>query len=104
MSQERTIHIVSLEYDIMFNDSDYGRCYAGDGKRLVKVFDDIAPAKELLKRWNPVLELAAKEKIVYPRQANNSKLKKEFGFDLHDLDDAGDDFKFKIESFEVYSE
>lgn len=97
----KSIHIVFLTYSIMFNDSDEGNCYAGEGKRIVRVFKEQKKAEDLIKEWSPIIKQAEKENIVFPRQPDNIKLRKEFGFDLHDLDQGNENFQLNIESVEV---
>ena len=95
------VHIVSLCFDITFRDSDDGKCYAGDGSKLIRVYTDLDQAQALLTEWNPVFKAADNENTVFPVQPNNRKLKEEFGFTLHDLDQDTEKFELKIESHDV---
>jgi len=96
----KQIHIVQLSYNIIFNDADDGRCYAGDGLKIVRTFQNSELATSFIKEWNLVIALAEKENTVFPRQANNKKLHQEFGFDLHNIDD-GEKFQLKLETWDV---
>lgn len=95
------VHIISLVYDITFNDSDDGDCYAGEGSRIVKVLQDNKEADEFIKLWNPIFIAAESEHIVYPVQAYNKKIRKEFGFVLDDIDQNAEKFRLVKESWEI---
>ena len=95
------VHIVSLVYDIMFNDSDNGPTCAGEGRRLLSVHKTREEADKVAAELNPILKLAAKESIVFPIQANNLALKNRIGATLHDIDGDGEEFQAKVESFDL---
>lgn len=95
------VHIVSLTYGIMWDDSDAGSCCAGEGARIVRVFQDKHKAEDFVRQWSPVICAAEKETIVFPRQKHNTQLRAGIGFDLHDLQQGLENFALKIESREV---
>ena len=94
------IHILKLEYDIMFRDSDEGSCYAGDGTIILGAYTDENQVKNLIKEWQPILTAAEKEYTVFPAQPNNKLLRNILGFDLHDIND-GENFRLTIQSLEL---
>lgn len=95
------VHAVYLEYEVMFNDSDEGPCWAADGLRLIKLYEDKGDAEKFVETYNPILEKAKKETTIVPRQPYNSILKEYWGFNLHDLDQGLENFKLVIKSYEV---
>ena len=97
---ENEIHILSLQYDIEFHDSDEGRCYAGEGRRIISVQKNKACVNAIISAFNPILAQAEKENIVVPIQPFNRRLRKQFGFDLHDIDN-GYNFKLIVETYTV---
>lgn len=96
MNELKEINIAVLTYDIEFQDSDEGFCWAGEGQKIIRVFQDINKANDLVKQWNPVFKDAELEHTVFPIQANNMKLKTEFGFTLHDME-GNSNFKLSIQ-------
>jgi hypothetical protein len=94
------VHILTLKYGINFHDADEGDCYAGEGQKLISVYQDRKTADMIADKFNPIFKAAEKEHIICPRQKNNYLLKEQFGFDLHDLDN-GYDFKLSVETFNV---
>lgn len=89
-----------LEYSINFRDSDEGDCFAGDGQRVIGVYKERKNAESFARDFNPILAQAEKENIVFPTQKNNSIIKKQFGFTVHDIDD-GYNFKLCVEPYEL---
>ena len=96
-----TIHIISLKYDIYFDDADSGPSWAGDGSKLVKILQDRKAAEDFCAELNPVIRGAEKENIVVPKQPNNKILKEKLGFDLHDLEQGNGGYHLHIESYEL---
>ena len=94
------VHILTLVYDINFNDSDEGDSYAGEGCKILSVHTDRANAEAIAFEYNPVFSKAEEENTVYPVQKYNHLLKQKFGFTVHDIDD-GYDFKLSVETFDV---
>lgn len=94
------ISILSLKYNINFRDSDEGNCYAGEGTRLIKVFKNEQDAIELANKFNPIIAKAEKEKIIFPIQENNQKIKDVFGFTIDDIDNCYE-CKLVVETYEV---
>lgn len=95
-----TIHTLLLKYSISFHDSDDGKCYAGEGSKIIKVFANKESAVEMANRLNPILKESEKETIFFPTQKYNGILKQELGFDRFDIDD-GYDFNLVVESYNV---
>jgi hypothetical protein len=98
--QTSSVSIVSLSYEIMFDDADDGRCFAGNGLKIVRAFATEAAARQFAEKWNPIITLAESEEIVFPVQPNNAQLKEEMGFTLHDIDD-GRKFSLVIQNLDV---
>jgi hypothetical protein len=96
----KEIYILKLNYKINFHDADDGDCFAGDGTTILRAYADKGVAEGVVKTWNPVFKLAGNETTIFPVQANNRKVKKEFGFTLDNIDD-GYDFALSVESMEV---
>jgi len=95
-----TIHLVFLDYDIMFNDADDGRCFAGTGHWLLRAFATKCMADQFVEKWAPVVAKASGEGIVYPRQSGNDALYNGVGIDLHDVAD-GEGFTLTIATIDV---
>ena len=87
------IHVLGLSYDINFNDADEGDCYAGDGYRIISIYSDKSEADSIVAQFNPVFSLAEKNSIICPMQEEDRKLKKQFGFTVHDIDNG---YNFKL--------
>jgi hypothetical protein len=94
------VTLLNLKYSISFNDADSGACYAGDGLRVLRVYQSESDAREVMEKFNPILAAAEKEKIVLPVQMYNKELKNEFGFVIHDVD-SGYDFKLELTTMTV---
>jgi hypothetical protein len=94
------VTMLSLVYDIRFNDADEGDCYAGQGRKLISFHIDRANAEAIAVEFNPVFAQAEKENTVFPLQKFNRLLKAEFGFTCHDIDD-GYNFNLVAETFDV---
>ncbi len=92
----QTVHILILVYDITFNDSDDGSCYAGEGCKIIAVYDNYELAKAIVDEFSPILTLAEKETTIFPIQKYNLMIKNKFGFILHDVDSDGENFKLTI--------
>lgn len=95
------MNVVVLAYDIIFNDADDGNSYAGEGLKLIKGFTDQQAAKDFIAKWNPVIELANREYIVFPIQPGNRELKAGLGFTLHDFDQDTENYRLEIQTLEV---
>jgi len=95
------IHIVVMTCEITFNDSDYGRCNAGEKSRIIKVFKDEDDAKSFVEKWDLIIRAANNEKTIIPVQPNNKLLRYGLGFDLHSFDQDERDYKLEIKSFDV---
>jgi len=93
--------IVLLKYNVMFNDADDGWCYAGDGGRILKCFSEKGKAEEFIATFDPIIKLAEKEHTVFPRQANNRKLKSVLGWDLHDFNQCEEGYNLELQTVEV---
>lgn len=93
-------HILILKYSISFHDSDDGKCYAGEGSKIIKVFANKESALEMANRLNPILKESENETIVFPTQKYNGILKQELGFDRFSIDD-GYDFNLVVETFKI---
>lgn len=96
-----TINVVFLTYDIMFNDSDNGSCYAGDGQRILKVFLCPDKAREFVESLRKVVTMASSENIVFPKQPGNRQMHKLLGFDLHDLPGNNSNYMLVVESLDI---
>jgi len=94
------VTILSLVYDIRFNDADEGDCYAGEGRRIVSCHSDRATVDAIVAEFNPIFTQAEKEDIVFPIQNLNRLLKAKFGFTIHDIDN-GYNFNLVAETFNV---
>jgi len=97
---EVNIQIVSLEYDVFFEDSDYGLSYAGDGSQVVRVFQTAKDAKLFIKKWTPVLKRARKG--FYNKRSREvvEQLCQEFGIDFYEgLYDKN--YRFKVEEWAI---
>lgn len=88
----------------MFNDSDYGDRYAGEGRKIIRVYQNKSDAVEFIKKWNEIFAQAEKEEIVYPVQKYNKMIKNELGFVLDDIEQNGTDFKLVLESLDLIPE
>ena len=99
-SEYMTIVIVKLVYSINFHDADDGDCYAGEGAKIVRGFQDEKKARSFIEEWNPILNAAENENTVFPVQRNNKLLKSDLGFTLHDIND-GYGFKLVSEQLEI---
>lgn len=95
------MYVVVLSYDVTFRDSDEGRCFAGEGLRLIKGFTDPQAAADFVAMWNPVISLANKESICFPVQPANLELKAGLGFTLHDFDQDEENYRLEIRKLEV---
>jgi hypothetical protein len=95
------IFAVSLIYSINFCDADEGDCHAGQGKFLIQAFNSKEKANSLVEKWNPIIKLAESEKIVFPVQENNKKLKDYFGFTLDSFDNG---YEFELICEAIYLE
>lgn len=94
------VYLLSLVYEIFFDDADAGACYAGDGHRLISAHQSRATAEAIATEFNPVFAQADLEHIVFPVRAASRLLKKKFGFTVHDIDD-GRNFKLVVATLEV---
>lgn len=94
------VAILTLTYSINFHDADDGDCYAGEGCKILSVYQNRLVAERIAHEFNPVLLQAESENTVFPVQKFNKLLKKRFGFTVHDMQDAYC-FKLKVEDFDV---
>jgi hypothetical protein len=99
---ENTVYILSLVFDISFDDADEGECYAGEGRRIISVHGDKKIADTIANEFNPVFFASEKESIVFPIQKADSILKERFGFTTHDIS-SGHNYKLVVDAFELES-
>jgi hypothetical protein len=95
------VHILRLVYDIMFNDSDHGSCYAGRGEKLISVHKDLKTAQDIADEFNPILKQAEEETIVYPVQPYSKQIQKKFGFTPNDIPDDWHNLELRVDSYDV---
>lgn len=97
------VYLVFLSYDIMFDDSDYGDSYAGEGRYDLKIFDSEDKAKMFIDKYQEVFQLAFKEnkRQVFPRLTNQQKLKDDFDIDLYSIEPNMDDLKLNYKASNV---
>lgn len=95
------VSILELKYDISFDDADDGKCFAGQGTRLIGVYESEEEALAIADKLNPILSQAEKEGTIFPVQKYNKQIKEAFGFVLHDIDDQGYHFKLVVSNHEV---
>lgn len=97
------VYLVFLAYDIMFDDSDNGDSWAGDGKHDLKLFDSEIKAQDFISKYQEVFQGAFKEnkKQVFPRLPNQQKLDDDFGIDLYSLCSDMDDPKLNYKVLKV---
>ena len=100
-SEDTAFHVLSLVYDIMFNDSDNGSTCAGTGRRLISVHKSREEADKIAAELNPIIAQAEKETIVFPVQKFNSIVKDRLGATLHDVESDGEEFHLVVESFDT---
>lgn len=87
------IYLVYLVYDIIFDDSDYGESYAGEGLYILKAFDSEIKAQDFISKNLLTFKDASKEIWSFPMKPYRQKLKDEFGIDLHDIESNMDELK-----------
>ena len=95
-----TVYILSLVFDISFDDADDGECYAGEGRRIISVHGDKTIADTIVKEFNPVFSASEKESIAFPLQKADRILKERFGFTTHDISD-GYNYKLVVDTFDL---
>lgn len=95
------VHILRLVYDIMFNDSDDGSCYAGRGEKIISVHKDFKTAQDIADEFNPILKQAEEETTVYPVQPYSKQIQKKFGFIPNDIPDDGHNLELCVDSYDV---
>ena len=96
-----TIALVHLAYDINYNDSDEGKCYAGEGQKFLRAFICPDKARDFVEMLRPLLAVASAETIVFPKQPGSVVLRDIIGFDLHDLPGDTSNHALVIESAEA---
>ena len=94
--------LVSLVWDIRFNDADDGDCYAGEGKKPVGLFNSEENANAFLTQWNLPISNAEKETIVFPIQPSSEIVKTGLGFTPYEIDDNGKGFTLKCEPISFF--
>lgn len=94
-------YVLCLKYDIMFEDADDGKTYAGDGQKILGIFRNAEDAQQVCAEYNPILSLAEKERIVFPVQQYNQKVLDRFGFTLDSLDQNGENFVLSVQAFDL---
>ena len=97
------LHVLGLSYDINFTAADEGDCYAGEGYRIISIYANKSEADSIVAQFNPVFSLAEKNSIIYPMQEADLKLKKQFGFTVHDIDN-GYNFKLVVNTYPLQKE
>jgi hypothetical protein len=97
----KSIFLVSLKWDITFNDADEGRCYAGEGHRPITAFQCKESADAFVQQWLKPIADAERDTIGWPIQPNSKKLKDGLGFTLHDIDSDSENFGLAVEEIQL---
>ncbi len=92
-----TIHILSLNYSLRYNDPTIGKCYVGEGKTILSTYRDKETADGVADGLDPLI---ADVEMNLSTQALFAELQKRFGVTLRDIDNSVGYF-FKVETFPV---